>query len=115
MAIRRAYSTQDYTTDDANADLYTDPAAPPAATTDAVDRLPGPAAPDVMPAITTNSVNPTPTAATTPTTTTAARTNYNPIAGWEVSKLNDPGVSDTKYNFGRAAEDYTGGYGRGNL
>lgn len=42
-------------------------------------------------------------------------TPYNPAAGWEVSRLNDPSADSTKYQFGRAAQDYTGGYGRGNL
>jgi len=111
--IRRVVdSTQDYTTDDPSA---TDPNA---AVTDptVIDRTTTERLPDVVrdpgsPPAADPTPNPTPN----PTPTTTARTNYNPIMGWDVTKLNTPSVSDTKYNFGRAAEDYTGGYGRGNL
>lgn len=48
-------------------------------------------------------------------TPAVTRTNYTPIAGWEQSKLNDPAKHNTKYDFGRSAQDYTGAYGRGNL
>jgi hypothetical protein len=40
---------------------------------------------------------------------------YNPAAGWDVTKLNDPTLgTSTKYKFGRAAQDFTD-WSRGNL
>lgn len=43
------------------------------------------------------------------------RNDYTPLAGWEQSKLNDPTKHNTKYDFGRAAQDYGQPIQRGNL
>lgn len=61
----------------------------------------------------TGNPNPDPGPAVPPSPA-AQRTNYDPAAGWEQTKLNTPAADDTKYNFGRAAQDFTG-WSRGNL
>ncbi len=83
---------------------------------DPIPAVPKPTTPTVPAPTTPAPTTPAPTtpAPTTPTTPAGRTTPYDPAAGWDVGKLNDPTVTDAKYNFGRAAEDY-GGVQRGNL
>jgi hypothetical protein len=55
------------------------------------------------------------TAPAVPVVPPPAPRTYNPAAGWDVHKLNDPALgTSTKYKFGRAAQEFDG-WSRGNL
>lgn len=41
--------------------------------------------------------------------------SYNPVGGFMQDKLNDPNHNSPKYQMGRAMQDFSGQYGRGNL
>jgi hypothetical protein len=115
MAVKRVVSTQDY---DPNTKIADYSVGGPGVPRDGGEPAPvippdpAPVIPPTQPPAPVVDPN-KPPAGPTPTVRTAP---YNPAAGWDVGKLNDPNEGTSqKYLFGRAAQDYTGGYGRNNL